>query len=74
MTATAGLLWNIDRAHDDDLPKPECGGGSVGGLRCKHTPLVELLPHDHPGMFRVLYCAQHATTRIAELLRERGVQ
>lgn len=53
----------------DDVPGPHCGE-----IDCKHDPIVNLTPTYKPWYFMVMYCAQHATTRIAELLRERGVQ
>lgn len=76
MPVSVGLLSTLEGRlpegvpdKNDDIARSHCGE-----MDCKHPPLVELLPVDHPGMFRVLYCAQHATQRIAQLLRERGVQ
>jgi hypothetical protein len=73
MSRPIGLLPDLKQhpldRKPEELPKPECGG-----FPCKQDPIVELLPMDHPGMFRVPYCPQHASQRIAELVAERGYQ
>ena len=59
----------LKEKENDDVPGPGCGI-----ITCDHDPIVNLTPTNQPWLFKVMYCAQHATIRIAELLRERGVQ